>query len=689
MNPSSFRRAGLLIAALAAVVPLHAQFIPPELDLTVLSPEELGELSVSAVSKHAEPLFASPSAVSAVTAAEADRYGFNSIADALRLVPGVQVSQESAYTWDIGIRGFVGITSTKLLVLMDGRTVYSPFYGGVDWSEANMQMQDLDRIEVVRGPGATLWGANAVNGVINIISKDARDTQGGYFSLRGGTADGLDANLRYGGEWGANTWYRVYVTDTDTRNAPSEPDVDGYRYAFSELRAGFRTDTETSDTLHLTFQGEVADLKHYETTPDPTTGFEVGSGDSHRPEDILGRLHWHDNGGDELTVQFYADATPDSVSPAEYAVPGGTGTFSVADRGGDFDLDITDRLKLGERDDLVWGGGFRWTLIDLQIADNSALSVQEPRVIQRLYNLFFQDEIVLAPDRLRLTAGSKLERDDYIGWQLLPSLRLAFTPSANQTWWLAASRAVRSPSSSERDVRINYQEIPAGQVSPLGQILPYPVLVALDGSSTFHQETLTAYEAGWRNRWGTTVTTDVTVYDNEYRDLRNPMEVYGMQFQPPMALVDLVAANTGRARGYGAEASANWRVRDGWTLAGSFTDERLIPKDLVFPELLAADYALPHMMGSLRSCFDLQRDLRLSIAVFGVSPLRTSEYGYPDLPGYWRWDAQVTWWACADLEFNAGVQNAFDGGHAEASPLSFSETTEIPRNVFAQAQWRF
>lgn len=682
MRPTVLRRCTLLVAAWFVAAAAQAQTVISGLDLTALSPEELGELNISAAAKRSEPLFDSPSAVSVLTSGEIAEYGFDSVADALRMIPGVEVTESSPYRWGIGIRGFDGFSSTKLLVLLDGRTVYSPFYGGVDWAEANMQIEDIEQVEVVRGPGATLWGANAVNGVINILSKDARDTQGGYISLRAGTADGIDTNLRYGGQIDDHAWYRAYVTYTDTRDAPEEADADGDHYAFRQVRAGFRVDDDASSDVHLTLQGEVTDLQHWEYTPDAATGQELDNGDSHRPEYILGRLRWAAGDDNTLTVQVYADGSPDSATPGAYTIPGGIGAFGIVDRGHDFDVDITDSAKLGPLNDLVWGGGYRWTQIDLVDSNPAVISVQEPMYSQDLYNFFAQDEFTLVPSRLQLTLGTKVEHDEYIAWQALPSARLTFTPDDFQTFWVSASRAIRSPSRSERDIHLDFAYIPSNGYVP-------PVLVALNGSAAFHQEDLNAFEAGWRQRWGSAFSVDFAGYYNHYTQLRSVAPSEAFQASPPLIIENFTADNAGNARGYGVEGSANWRINPKWNVSATFTDERLMAAGEPFPEIFAPDFALPHEMASLRSAFNLAFDLQLSAAAYYVGPLLLSEYGEPDIAGYTRFDAQLTWWVRTDLELNLGVQNAFDRGHFEASAVSFFPQTEIPRNFFAQLQWRY
>jgi iron complex outermembrane receptor protein len=649
---------------------VSGQTVAPSDDLTQLSVEELGALSISAASKRSQPLFQTPAAVDVLLSEDIRRYGHASVAEALRMIPGANVAEGNADHWQIGIRGFNGLSSTKLLVSVDGRNIYSPFYAGVDWAEADLPIEDIDRVEVVRGPGATLWGVNAVNGIVNITSKSARDTQGGLLAAREGTGAGLDVYARYGGALGAHTWYRVYVRTRDSDFSSARDSV--LDVPFRRLLGGMRIDRDAGGPLRLTLQGEYVFMHSEPKSIDSATGRVRSMVNEHARASLLGRTTWRGSPDSELSVQIYADTARDH-SNGLMGLAGGT--FFIVENGGNADLDVSHHVKLAGRHDLVWGGGARLTRFNLDASSN--VQVSAPKDIVWRYNFFAQDEVTLLPDRLRFTLGSKFEHHESIGWQALPSARLTFLPSLRQTCWAAASRAIRAPSRSESDVRLPLADVPATLFSP-------PVHIDLVGTSATREETLTAYELGWRFKPIPRLTLDATAYVHAYTHLRNLQSSTRLQYAPLLALNDLTAVNDIRATGYGFEAEATWRVSDRWQLAAGVTNERLVPKTPPFSLLIGADFSEPHLMWNARTWFALPRDFEFSAALYRVDAL-------PDVnvPAYLRADAQLTWRPRPDLELNFGVQNAFDPAHREYGAPAVYPNAEVPRNIFGRVQWRF
>lgn len=642
-------------------------------DLTLLSLDELGALSISAASKHEQPLFKTPAAVTVLLSDEIRRYGYSSVVDALRAVPGVHTAETDTARWSAGVRGFNGFTSTKLLVLVDGRNIYSPMYGSVGWHKANIPLEDLERVEIVRGPGSSVWGANAVNGIVSVVSKDARGTQGTLVSVRDGSLDGLQTYLRYGGQIDQHTWYRVYIRETDTRHGLDNWS-DTEHANMQEILTGMRVDQEFNDTLRFTWQADYLTQHVFTAYTDPVTGSVQQSTLATHGLSLLGRAKWQGLDGRELTLQTYFDYNDDNSDTSSYRGLGGQ-LFGVSEDGRTFDLDISHRFPL-PRQDLVWGGGFRHDLIDV---DNggSQLKLRQPRTEQQRYNLFIQDDIDVVSEKLRLTLGSKLEHHDIIGWQLLPTARLTFIPTAQQTWWAAVSRAVRSPSRVESDVRLAYATIPGTATTP-------PVRVDLVGDGTLQEETLLAYEAGWR--WSPTsrLSFDFAGYYNCYDDLRDLRPSVHFEPAPPTIVNDLTLVNDTSARGYGAEMAAQWRPNDRLRFAASYTLQYLHPTTPVLFDVTRQDFSLPRHLWSLRSWLQLTRDFEASAALHYVDALTDLH-----IPAYFRFDAQLTWRPRADLEFNLGVQNAFEKNHWEFGALSVVPATAIPRNFYGRVQWRF
>lgn len=679
LNPARRRRrfllplvgAGAVLLGVVGYTRLDAQISVPQ-DLTELSLDELGALSISAASKHAQPLFETPSAVTVLLSDEIRRYGYSSVADALRAVPGVHVNATDTARWSAGVRGFEGLTSTKLLVLVDGRNLYSPMYGSVAWHRANIPLEDLERIEVVRGPGSSVWGANAVNGIVSVVSKDARATQGTLVSVRDSTLDGLQTYLRYGGQAGDHTWYRVYIRATDTQLG-LDPWPNQERANVQETMVGTRVDQEFAETLRFTWQAEYLTQRIYTGYADMATHQVQQGVASLHGLSLLGRMKWQGSEGRELTVQTYFDYNDDNSNSASYRGLGGQ-LFGTAEDGRTFDLDISHRFRLGPHD-LVWGGGFRHSLIDVD--DNTEIQLRQPRLTQRRYNLFLQDDVVVVPTKLRLSLGSKLEHHDSVGWQLLPSARISYTPTAKQTWWAAVSRSVRSPSRVESDVRLPYAYLPATNTSP-------PIRVDFVSDGSMREEWLLAYEAGWRWSPSPRLNFDVATYYNSYHQLRDLRSSFHFETNPPVLVNDQTITNGTTAHGYGTEISAQWRPHDGLRLAATYTLEYLTATTPITNEVTRQDLALPRQLWSLRSSYQVSRDVEASVALHYVDSLQATKVG-----SYYRFDAQVTWRPRANWEMNVGIQNAFDPKHLEFGALSVIPATEVSRNLYARVQWRF
>lgn len=654
-------------AAAFALVP-HA--LPAE-DFTNLSLEELSALKISLASRHTERLFGTPAAVSVLLGDEISRYGSSSVVEGLRLVPGVWVANTNTDRWAVGVRGFNGLTSTKLLVLVDGRNIYSPYYGGVDWTEANVELADLDRVEVVRGPGGTLWGANAVNGIINVVSKSARDTQGTLLRLREGTDEGFDAYGRYGRALDSRTWYRVFW-----RSSSSSDRLDsgrsGAREEFAQNRAGLRLDRQQDANLQMTWQAEAGQLRHRTYLVEPFTGAIAEAVADHNFANTIGRLVWRNSPDARLTAQVFADYADDRSQSGSYQGFSG-GVFGAAEDGHNFDVDIAQELKRG-RHEFVLGAAARETLIDLDL--DQTIAVREPHITQRLYSFFAQDEIdIIDPDRMRVTAGAKFEHRDWTGWQVLPSVRLSVSPSSTNTFWAAVSRTIRAPSQVERDSRITFAASPATPLAP-------PTLTQIVATSNFHEERMIAYEAGWRWKPSAQFAFDASVYVNEYADLRDLDPVTTLTRSA--IVTDLRLVNRTRATGKGVELTGEWRPSDRYRVTVTYALQQLRPHGTIFPFATAFDFAEPGQIASARGWWEVAADFELSTAIYytaGVSDFT--------VPANTRIDAQATWRPLPNLELNVGIQNAADPRHPEYSPISVTPTAEVRRNAFVRMQWRF
>src|SRR4051812_6669490 len=452
---------------------------------------DLMKITVTSVSKRPEKLSDAAAAIYVITGEDIRRAGATSIPEALRLAPGLEVARQDSHTWAISSRGFNDEFANQLLVLIDGRSVYTPLFAGVYWDVQDLPLEDINQIEVIRGPGASLWGANAVNGVINITTKRARDTQGLLVTGGGGNEEIGFGSLRYGGKIGDDMFYRVYAKylDRDDSALPNGSDANDN---WSMWRGGFRWDWQATDENLLTLQGDIytGELNQTVLVPTLTAPFaeflqdkvHVGGGN------LLGRWNHRFSDSSELAFKAYYDRTErDRVVFSE-----------TRDT---FDLDLQHRFQLGGWNDIIVGLGYNLTADSL---DNTfAVSFDPRHRTDSLYSGFVQDEIELIQDQLRLTLGTKLEHNDYTGWEVQPNARLSWSITKKQTAWFAASRAISTPSRAEDDIRINRLAIPPGIVGPV------PGLVSQFGSRDMDSKELIAFELGYRIQPHERVTFDL------------------------------------------------------------------------------------------------------------------------------------------------------------------------------------
>ena len=501
---------------------------PPPSVLKNLTFDQLMDIDVTSVSKRPERLFETASAIQVITAEDIRRSGATSIPEALRLATNLEVGQIDARQWAITARGFNNVFADKMLVLIDGRSVYTPLYAGVYWDVQDTLLEDLDRIEVISGPGATQWGANAVNGVINITTKSAKDTQGGLVLGGVGTELRDSVGVRYGGRLAPGVYYRIYGKYSD-RDDSVRTNGRMSNDAWRTLQGGFRVDWDAVDRNAFTLQGD----------------FYNGSMDQPGRNNIrvngmnlLGRWTRTLGANSDLKLQVYFDRT-------HRRIPG-----SFTQDLNTTDLDFQHRFPLGTAHDLVWGLGYRVVADD--IVNTPANAFLPPRVTRQLFNAFAQDEITLSKDRLALTLGSKIEHDDYTEFELEPSARMSWTPDKQQTIWAAVSRAVRTPSRIDRDL-----------FSPATP--PYRIA----GGSQVVPEKLIAYELGYRVQLDPSFVVSLATYVNHYDDLRSLEPL-----SPPLAFP--VAASSGfRGRSVGAELTAEWRITSAWRVRGGYTEMRV------------------------------------------------------------------------------------------------------------------
>ncbi len=638
-------------------------------DLTSLSLEELIEIEVTSVSKKAQKLSEAPAAVFVLTQDDIRRSGAKSIPEALRLVPGLQVARIDANKWAISSRGFNGRFANKLLVLMDGRSVYTPLFSGVFWDMQDTLLEDIERIEVIRGPGATMWGANAVNGVINIITRNSRDTKGWLVSAGAGNEERGFGSVRYGGSLGEDTHYRAYIKyftrDKSVDFTGNEVDDD-----WDVLRGGFRVDHSGWNSDHFTLQGDIydGDSGITYTAPTLTAPFSQTSSDNTA---ISGRnllMRWTHSFSEtsDMALQAYYDRTETN--------------FTVIGEDRDtYDIDFQHHFALGKRQDVIWGLGYRYTRDS--IVDSFYISLNPSKRVDELYSAFVQDEIRLLEDRLSLTAGSKFEVNGYTGFEVQPSARLMWTPDARQSFWAAVSRAVRTPSRADHDIRINRQTLPGAP----------PTLVSIFGSGNFDSEKLVAYEAGYRVRPKEWLSFDIATFYNVYEDLRS-LETGAFYIEtspgPVHIVVPAFAANKMHGSTYGVELAADAQPLDWLKLQAGYTFlqmELSLDAGSTDTESTNAEGQSPHNQFYVRTSMDLGHNVELDADVRYVGELPNL-----NIDGYATFDVKLAWKPKEGVELSLAGRNLSDSRHPEFVPeLINVEPSQAVRSFYGEIVWRF
>jgi len=623
--------------ALALGWPLACLAQPAEKSLADLSLEELAQIQVTSVFRRATPLSDAPASLYVISREDIRRSGVTTLAEALRLAPNLQVARVTSNRYAISARGFNNAIGNKLLVLIDGRTIYTPLFSGVFWDQHEVMLEDIERIEVISGPGATLWGVNAVNGVINIISRHSRDTQGVLVAAGAGNRE-QTAAVRYGGKLGDAGHFRIYgkrfeLENTTRANGSSVPD------GWQNGQVGFRTDWRI-DSNEFTLQGDAYSGKS-------ETGFVPGfvippinvSG-----ANLLARWKRTLTNGSDIHLQAYYDHS-DRDDPLFFRPEQDI-----------FDIELQHGIPLG-RHRVVWGAGYRHARDD--VGPGLVFSAFIPRSRSLDWtNVFVQDEIKLT-DTLAITPGIRLEHNDYTGWEYLPSARLAWKLSSAHLVWSAVSRAVRAPSRFDRDV-----------VNP-----PRPPF-AIQGGPNFVSEVAKVYEIGYRGQPTRQLSYSLTAFRHEWKRLRSatPLPL-------PLFLVNNIEGFIN-----GVEAWVTYQPLPAWRIEGGYTSLRehlgVTPgvNDPVGPRnaTLAND---PDHQWMLRSSFDLPGRHELDFMLRRVASLPLES-----VPGYTAFDARWGWKISRQLEASVTFQNLFDRQHAEfGAPAGRSE---FERAVFLKLLWR-
>jgi len=665
----------LTLALLFGLCSARAQNADPapvgSADLASMNIEDLMNIKVTSVSKTEQKLSRTASAVFVIGAEDIRNSGALNIPDLLRLVPGVDVAQLSSNTWAIAVRGFNGRFSNKLLVLLDGRAVYSVTIGGVFWDVLNLPLEDIERIEVIRGPGGSVWGANAVDGVINIITSKADATHGGLVTAGGGNLDQGFGTLQYGGNLAGKTDYRIYTkyeNDGQTPNSSGKPGGDAWHL----LSGGFRTDTSLSTSDELLFQGNLYTGK--ESLP-VTQLVSVSSPPQFT--DVLVPL----SGG---FLQSVWNHTISARSGTTLEISYGTYRRNDALRDGrkTFNADFQHHLLWGSRQDILWGLGLQYTYSH---SDGDFLvSLSPASAGDYLFSSFVQDEIALIPERLYLTLGAKLERSYYTGWAPIPSARVAWLVSSRHMVWAAYSRPIRTPDETDVAVISSASEFPG----PGG----LPTLVSIVGNPSYGNETTSAYELGYRASPARNFSLDLAAYYNNYKNFQTdePGAPYLTSTPPPLHLVlPLTFENLLYGEAHGFEISTNWKATRRWTVSSGYAFEEIHmhtePSSQDTSSASNAKGSSPRNSAQLRSRVDLSHGLEWNASAYFVGRL-TAE----DVPAYTRVDTQLAWKWSERGSISLVGQNLQQDHHFEFQDFLHSiDANQAKRSAYAVIRWSY
>ena len=640
----------MLVLLAAIVIPASANDPqqPGPADLKTLSLEQLSQIEVTTPSKEPVKAFQSPVAIYVITGEQIRRSGATSIPEALRLAPGVEVARIDSNKWSIGIRGFGTRFSRGVLVLIDGRTVYSTLLSGTYWEVQDTNMEDIDRIEVIRGPGGTIWGPNAVNGVINIITKDSKDTRGMQATAGGGNADQGFASFRYGGGNGGNFSYRIYGKGftTSPEYHPDHRNFDDWRAA----QTGFRMDWTQGDRNSFTVQGDLYKEEAGEsvqaTSYTPPYSQIVDANADLSGGNIMARWKRTLRDGDDIQVQAYYDRT-NRYEP------------NFGERRNTFDIDFLQRLKLPARQQVSWGLGARFSLAD-NIEVVSGLTFEPPKRTDELETAFVQDEISLVDRRLSLIAGTKLLRTNFFHFGVEPSARLLWTPNAQETIWAAFTHALRTPSDAEENFFLSGY----GGMAANGT----PIFARFNANTRFAPEQLNGYEIGYRRLIKSNLYIDFAGFYNHYHDLFDEEIIGALSLEDnPQPVHYLLPAQFGNGllgTTKGFEIAPEWRLTSVWQLKGSYSYLQMriekAPNSLDVGTARGIEGSSPKHEVTVQSALDLTKKLSLDLTYRYVAALPGQI-----VPAYSTGDARFAWHISRQLELALVGQNLFQPFHFE------------------------
>jgi iron complex outermembrane recepter protein len=637
-----------------------------------LSVEDLLNVEVTSVAKKAQSLNDAAAAIFVISNEDIKRTGVTNIPDALRLAPGLDIARISANQWAVSSRGFNGRFANKLLVLVDGRNAYARSFSGVYWEDQDVMLEDIDRIEVIRGPGAALWGANAVNGVINIITKNSAETQGGLLTGGGGNQERGFGSLRYGVKLGEETSARAYVKGFD-RNQNTLQSGGEAGDDWSKVQGGFRLDSQLNTQDALTVQGDVyqATVNQFAYFPQVSAPYlSTGNTSNERVGgNLLGRFQHTFSPTADYSLQFFYDAYKHEET-------------MFTDRRHTLDLQFQHRFGLLDWHEIIWGAAYNYG--NDQITGNQAPNGSAPgmnfipdRINDQLASAFIQDEMTLIDNKLWLTIGARFEHNDYSGFEGQPSAKVMWAPHNQHRLWAGVSRAVRTPSRAER-----YGSVVTRVIPP--QALPFPIQVVAQGNTNYKSEEVISYEAGYRTTFSKAVSLDITGFYNDYRDLRSVDQgtpsFNGTSVTQPLDFTNNLGGET-----YGVEIATIWQMLDWWRwdVNYSWLHTQLNDSD---PKTGIS----PQQRVSLRGALSPWQAVDLDFWFRYVDTnLSQTAFGPTAINAYVTLDLRAAWRPVKDVELSVVGQNLLQQSHLEYVSENQTYPTLIDRGVYGKLSWNF
>jgi iron complex outermembrane receptor protein len=639
-------------------------------ELKKLSVEELMQQQVTSVERRESTVGQSAAAIYVITQEEIRRSGSTTIPELFRRVPGMNVARINGNVWAVSVRGFNDRFANKLLVQMDGRTLYNPIFAGVYWDGVDYPLADIERIEIIRGPGASVWGANAVNGVVNIITKSSNDTKGGLLVGGAGNEETGFGTLRYGGNLTSNLTYRVFANgfDRDGQFSMERPPNDQWWGANTGVRLDWKPDDRNNAMLEGGYLHSVAGQSNLRPQAAPPFAFVNLENEVADAGHVLGRWIHQINNTDSWTAQLYWDHverhSDNRISNYRWDT---------------FDADFQHEFSPWDRHRIVYGAGYRYLdFFGGQSERDAGLSQEftHPRHHLQLASAFVQDDVTLIEEKFHLIAGSKFEHNDFTGFEVQPTGRLLWTPTKRQSAWFSVSRAVRTPSLGETDLRITGPPI-APAVLP--QVQPNP---------NFRSEELIAYELGYRAQVTHAFSVDAALFYNVYDRLA--VAAPGAPTAPPPPIFQpLVVVNDASGESEGAEIAATWQAMEGLRLYAAYS---LIKTHLrtKMPAPLPPETAAQEPQQQVYAQFSLDLPQNIEFDLIGRWVDRLTGFS-PVISDYFALDARLAWHPRKNLEIAIVGQNLLDNRHPEfGTHLIISTTrTEIERSIYAKLTLRF